>query len=194
MRSVAPITKIQPHFKITKNAKNLCKIPNMSAKKFWNFVFCHLNLVRAMYQLSFKVLVRSVASKTKIRPHFKIRVKSRPGDRTSQAGARTPILKTIHIDPCQESTHRRCQTISRQLSQYAEEAPTSAFSLLKAYNRAVTLKNILRQYHKWALRPFSHLKLGHLSTKIFTEQQLTKILLNEEEAQVGTFSEYCENY
>ena len=29
---------------------------------------------------------------------------SRLGDRTSEDGARTPILKTIHIDPCQEST------------------------------------------------------------------------------------------
>ena len=29
----------------------------------------------------------------------------RDGDRTSEDGARTAILKTIHIDPCQESTH-----------------------------------------------------------------------------------------
>ena len=29
---------------------------------------------------------------------------TRLGDRTSEDGARTPILKTIHIDPCQEST------------------------------------------------------------------------------------------
>ena len=36
------------------------------------------------------------------------------------------------------------------------------------------------------LRPFSYLKFGHLSTKIVTEQQLTKILLNEEEVVVGT--------
>ena len=28
----------------------------------------------------------------------------RDGDRTSEDGARTAILKTIHIDPCQEST------------------------------------------------------------------------------------------
>ena len=51
---------------------------------------------------------------------------------------------------------------------FREGAYTSAFSLLKASNRAVTLKNILRQYLKYALNPFSHLKLGHLSTKIFS--------------------------
>ena len=31
-------------------------------------------------------------------------VRTRLGDRTSEDGARTPILKTIRIDPCQEST------------------------------------------------------------------------------------------
>ena len=39
-------------------------------QKIWNFIFCHLDLVRAVYWLSFKVLVRSVASTTKILPHF----------------------------------------------------------------------------------------------------------------------------
>ena len=33
-----------------------------------------------------------------------------------------------------------------------------------------------------------------IGTLVFTEQQLTKIILYEEEALVGTFSDYCENY
>ena len=39
-------------------------------QKLWNFIFCHLNIVRAVYKLSFKLLVRSVAQITKIVPHF----------------------------------------------------------------------------------------------------------------------------
>ena len=31
-------------------------------------------------------------------------LETRDGDQTSEDGARTAILKTIHIDPCQEST------------------------------------------------------------------------------------------
>ena len=41
-----------------------------SMQKTWKFIFCHLNLVRAVYYLSFKLLVRSVAPLTKILPPF----------------------------------------------------------------------------------------------------------------------------
>ena len=41
-----------------------------SMQKTWNFIFCHLNLVRAVHYLSFKPLVRSVAPLTKIKPFF----------------------------------------------------------------------------------------------------------------------------
>ena len=70
MRSVAPITKIRPHFLWS------AKMPKIYAKckkimqKLWNFIFCHLNIVRAVYKLSFKLLVRSVAHITKIVPPF----------------------------------------------------------------------------------------------------------------------------
>ena len=66
MRSVAPITKIVPLFLWS------AKMPKIYAKcqkfmqKLWNFIFCHLNIVRAVYKLSFKLLVRSVAQITKI--------------------------------------------------------------------------------------------------------------------------------
>ena len=36
--------------------------------KLWIFIFCHLNIVRAVYKLSFKLLVRSVAQITEIVP------------------------------------------------------------------------------------------------------------------------------
>ena len=39
-------------------------------QKLWNFIFCHLNIVWAVYKLSFKLLVRSVAQITKIVPPF----------------------------------------------------------------------------------------------------------------------------
>ena len=70
MRSVAPITKIVPLFLWS------AKMPKIYAKcqkfmqKLWNFIFCHLNIVRAVYKLSFKLLVRSVAQITKIVPLF----------------------------------------------------------------------------------------------------------------------------
>ena len=70
MRSVAPITKIVPLFLWS------AKMPKIYAKcqkfmqKLWNFIFCHLNIVRAVYKLSFKLLVRSVAQITKIVPPF----------------------------------------------------------------------------------------------------------------------------
>ena len=70
MRSVAPITKIVPLFLWS------AKMPKIYAKcqkfmqKLWNFIFCHLNIVRAVYKLSFKLLVRSVAHITKIVPPF----------------------------------------------------------------------------------------------------------------------------
>ena len=70
MRSVAPITKIVPLFLWG------AKMPKIYAKcqkfmqKLWNFIFCHLNIVRAVYKLSFKLLVRSVAQITKIVPPF----------------------------------------------------------------------------------------------------------------------------
>ena len=68
--SVAPITKIVPLFLWS------AKMPKIYAKcqkfmqKLWNFIFCHLNIVRAVYKLSFKLLVRSVAHITKIVPPF----------------------------------------------------------------------------------------------------------------------------
>ena len=70
MRSVAPITKILHQFLWS------AKMPKIYAKcqkfmqKLWNFIFCHLNIVRAVYKLSFKLLVRSVAQITKIVPPF----------------------------------------------------------------------------------------------------------------------------
>ena len=70
MRSVAPITKIVPLFLWS------AKMPKIYAKckkfiqKLWNFIFCHLYIVRAVFMLSFKLLVRSVAQITKIVPPF----------------------------------------------------------------------------------------------------------------------------
>ena len=70
MRSVALITRIVPLFLWS------AKMPKIYAKcqkfmqKLWNFIFCHLNIVRAVYKLSFKLLVRSVAQITKIVPQF----------------------------------------------------------------------------------------------------------------------------
>ena len=70
MRSVAPITKIVPQFLWS------AKMPKIYAKcqkfmqKLLNFIFCHLNIIRAVYKLSFKLLVRSVAHITKIVPPF----------------------------------------------------------------------------------------------------------------------------
>ena len=70
MRSLDLITKIVPLFLWS------AKMPKIYAKcqkfmqKLWNFIFCHLNIVRAVYKLSFKLLVRSVAQITKIVPPF----------------------------------------------------------------------------------------------------------------------------
>ena len=70
MRSVAPITKIVPLFLWSaKMPKNYAKCQKFMLK-LWNFIFCHLNIVRAVYKLSFKLLVRSVAQITKIVPPF----------------------------------------------------------------------------------------------------------------------------
>ena len=70
MRSVAPITKIVPLFLWSaKMPKNYAKCQKFM-QKLWNFIFCHLNIVRAVYKLSFKLLVRSVAQITKIVPPF----------------------------------------------------------------------------------------------------------------------------
>ena len=41
---------------------------------------------------------------------------------------------------------------------------------------------------------FQSPEIGTLVYKDLQQEQLTKILLNDEEALVGTFSEYCENY
>ena len=58
-----------PIFVKCKNATLSCKLPKINVKNL-NFIFCHLNLVRAVYYLSFKLLVRSVAPLTKILPPF----------------------------------------------------------------------------------------------------------------------------
>ena len=39
-------------------------------QKLWNFIFCHLNIVKAVFKLSFKLLVRSVDQIKKLYPHF----------------------------------------------------------------------------------------------------------------------------
>ena len=70
MRSVVPITKIVPLFLWSaKRSKKYAKC-QLFMLKLWNFIFCHLNIVRAVYKLSFKLLVRSVAQITKIVPPF----------------------------------------------------------------------------------------------------------------------------
>ena len=70
MRSVAPITKILPQFLWSAKMPKIYAKCQKSMQKTWNFIFCHLNLVRAVYYLSFKLLVRSVAPLTKILPPF----------------------------------------------------------------------------------------------------------------------------
>ena len=70
MRSVAPITKILPQFLWSAKMPKIYAKCQKSMQKTWNFIFCHLNLVRAVYYLSFKPLVRSVAPLTKILPPF----------------------------------------------------------------------------------------------------------------------------
>ena len=70
MRSVAPITKILPQFLWSAKMPKIYAKCQKSMQKTWNFIFCHLNLVRAVYYLSFKLLVRSVAQITKIVPPF----------------------------------------------------------------------------------------------------------------------------
>ena len=67
---VAPITKILPQFLWGAKMPKIYAKCQKSMQKTWSFIFCHLNLVRAVYHLSFKLLVRSVAPKTKIVPPF----------------------------------------------------------------------------------------------------------------------------
>ena len=70
MRSLVSITKIVPLFLwIAKMPKNYAKCQKFMLN-LWNFIFCHLNIVRAVFKLSFKLLVRSVAQITKIVPPF----------------------------------------------------------------------------------------------------------------------------
>ena len=70
-----------------------------------------INIVEVQYKVQYKVQFTVL-----IKPCIIIRL----GDRTSEDGARTPILKTIHIDPCQESTkgvkqfHSSCHNIQRK--------------------------------------------------------------------------------
>ena len=70
MRSVALITKIVPLFLWSAKMPKIYAKCQKSMQKLWNFIFCHLNIVRAVYKLSFKLLVRSVAHITKIVPPF----------------------------------------------------------------------------------------------------------------------------
>ena len=70
MRSVAPITKIVPLFLWSAKMPKIYAKCQKSMQKLWNFIFCHLDIVRAVYKLSFKLLVRSVAPLTKIVPPF----------------------------------------------------------------------------------------------------------------------------
>ena len=70
MRSVAPITKIVPLFLWSAKMLKIYAKNQKFMQKLLNFIFWHLNIVRAVYKLSFKLLVRSVAQITKIVPPF----------------------------------------------------------------------------------------------------------------------------